>query len=310
LEEIMSIPAEPAAEPTPEPTAEPAVEPVPALAPATIPAQASVPAQASDPDSAPDPEAASDPETVPGPAPESVVRPRGRTARIMAAAVAVGVLGGAGTGYAVQAARTPTPLAPLAVAQPHYPSAHRSAPALTAAEDDMVKTDGDLSKLLVPVPSGTKPWPNPPGENGWMPFNDFVEGFEKPDAEIRYQLPMGIRRIAVTTWMRGSDSYEIQLVQYRHDEGTSATSFLNGQANYASDEVGGLNYYTQIPDSSITGGVYAGPKQRQYPDGTSYYEGIGLAVHGDIAVLIYVDSPNRVDGKPLMNLLQSQLERL
>ncbi|WP_152627419.1 hypothetical protein [Streptacidiphilus melanogenes] len=274
----MSTPADSGSQSAAELTAEPTAEPAPELAPA--------------------PEAA------------SVPRPRGRTARIMAAAVAVGVLGGAGTGYAVQASRKPTPLPPLAVAQPQYPSAHRSAPALTAAEDDMAKTDGDLTKLLVPVPSGSKPWPAPLGENGWLPFKDFIEGFEKPDSAMRYQLPLGIRRIAVATWLQGSDSYEIQLVQYRHDQGESATSFINGQAEYASDDVGGLNNYTQIPDSSITGGVYVGPKQHQDPDGGSYYEGVGLAVHGDIAVLIYVDSSHRVDGKPLMNLLQSQLERL
>jgi hypothetical protein len=293
----MSTPAEP----TSEPTAEPTVEPVPEHDPA--------------PDTTPDPAPDPAPDAAPEPAPDAateapVARPRGRTARIIAAAVAVGVLGGAGTGYAVQAARKPTPLPPLAVTQPQYPSAHRSAPALTAAEDDMVKTDGDLTKLLVPVPSGSKPWPAPLGEDGWLPFKDFLEGFEKPDSAMRYQLPLGIRRVAVTTWMRGADSYEIQLVQYRHDQGQSVTSFVNGQSSYASDEVGGLDYYTQIPDSSITGGVYAGPKQHQNPDGSNYYEGIGLACHGDIAVLIYVDSPNRIDGKPLMNLLQSQLERL
>lgn len=280
----MSTPAEPTGEPTPEPIAEPIPEPTaePAVEPVPVPA------------------------TDPAP----VARPRGRTARIMAAAVAFGVLGGAATGYAVQAMRKPTPLPPLAVAQPKYPSAHRSAPALTAAEDDMVKTDGDLTKLLVPVPSGSKPWPTALGEGGWFSLKDFLEGFERPDSAMRYQLPLGIRRVAVTTWMRGSDSYEIQLVQYRHDQGSSATSFLNGQATYASDEVGAQDYYTQIPGSSITGGVYAGPKQHQNSDGSTYYEGIGLAVHGDIAVLIYVDSPHRVDGKPLMNLLQSQLERL
>jgi hypothetical protein len=256
-------------------------------------------------------EPTAEPEPEPERTPEAAKpRPRGRTARIMAAAVALGVLGGAGTGYAVQAARKPTPLPPLAVTQPQYPSAHRSAPALSAAEDDMVKTDGDLTKLLVPVPSGGTAWQMPPGVNGWLPVTDFFEDFTKPDNAMRYQLAKGLRRVAVTTWMQGADSYEVELIQYRHDQGYSPSSFVEDQSTYASDNVGGAGYYTQIPDSSITGGVYAGHKQLQYPDGTGYYRGYGMAVHGDIVVMIYVYSPHQIDGKPLMNLLQSQLERL
>ncbi|WP_052442654.1 hypothetical protein [Streptacidiphilus neutrinimicus] len=250
-------------------------------------------------------------ELTPEPATEAAKpRPRGRTAKIMAAAVALGILGGAGTGYAVQAARKPTPLPPLAVAQPQYPSAHRSAPALTAAEDDMVKTDGDLTQLLVPAPSGTKPWSTPPGTGGWLSITDFFEEFTKPDAAMRYQLSHGIRRVAVTSWMRGADSYEVELVQYRHDEGDAPSAYVDDQSSYALDDVGGSNYYAQMPDSAITGGVWAGPKQLQNPDGGTYYRGYGMARHGDIVVVIYVHSPHQIDRKPLMDLLQSQLERL
>ncbi|SEK69527.1 hypothetical protein [Streptacidiphilus jiangxiensis] len=282
----MSTP--PPAEPGPEAAAE-----VPAV---TEPA----PEPVTEPDLVPD--------LVPEHEPEPKPRPRGRTAKIMAAAVVLGVLGGAGTGYAVQAARTPTPLPPLAVTQPTYPSAHRVAPALTAAQDDMVKTDGDLTKLLVPIPSGAKPWDTPAGNDGWLDLYSLSSDYTKPDAEMRYELSHGFRRAAVQTWMQGSVSYEVDVIQYRHNDETAPNQFVLDGENYARQDAAAQ--LQMLPHTAGQYGVYAGTKALTRSDGSTYYRGYGFAAHGDLCVQILVFSPNPVDAKPLMTELQNQMERL
>ncbi|WP_052440786.1 hypothetical protein [Streptacidiphilus anmyonensis] len=298
--------------PTPaEPGPEAAAEPVSEAAPAPEPEPGS------EPDAAPDVEPARDaapdvepvPDAAPAPDVASAPRPRGRTVKIMAAALALGVLGGAGTGYAVQAARKPTPLPPLAVTQPAYPTAHRAAPALTAAEDDMVKTDGDLTKLLVPVPSGAKPWDVPRSDDGWYDLYDLSSDFTKPDAEMKYQLSHGFRRAAVQTWMQGDVSYEVDLIQYRHDQEASVDQFILDQEQYATTDTGAAQALA-FPHTTSEFGVYAGPKELHHDDGSGYYRGFGYAGHGDVCVVIYVESPNRIAPGPLLTLLENQMERL
>ncbi|RAG81176.1 hypothetical protein DN069_34325 [Streptacidiphilus pinicola] len=254
-------------------------------------------------------EATSDVPDMPDASVTAESRPRGRTAKIMAAVVALGILGGAGTGYAVQAARKPTPLPPLAATQPAYPSAHRAAPALTASEDDMVKTDGDLTKLLVPIPSGGKPWTTPPSSDGWYDLYSLASNYTKPAAEMKYQLEHGFRRAAVQTWMQGSVSYEVDLIQYRHDKEESTQQFIQDQVQYATTDTN-VSMPLTLPHSTAEYGVYAGPKVLHHDDGSSYYRAYGYAAHGDVVVVIYVFSPDRIAPAPLLTLLQNQMERL
>jgi hypothetical protein len=226
----------------------------------------------------------------------------------MAAAAVLGILGGAGTGYAVQASRTPTPLPPLAATQPVYPKAHHADPVLSAADDDMVRTDGDLTKLLVPVPSGTKPWNTPRGDNGWYDLYDLATDYTEPAGALTWELTHGFRRAAVQTWMDGRSSYEVDLIQYRHDKELSAADFVNDQETFAAQDTGGTAQ--PLPHSQEPDGVYVGPKELHYDDGTGYYRGYGFATHGDIAVVIWVFSPSPIAAGPLTTLLQNQLERL
>ena len=236
-------------------------------------------------------------------------RLRGRTAKIMVAAVALGILCGAGTGYAVQAARKPTPLPPLAVTQPAYPTAHSAAPALAAAEDDMVKTDGDLTKLLVPIPSGGKPWNTPISSDGWYDLYSLASNYTKPASELKYQLEHGFRRAAVQTWMQGSVSYEVDLIQYRHDKEESTQQFIQDQVQYAREDAWASLPLT-LPHSTAEYGVYAGPHVLHHTDGSSYYRAYGFAAHGDVVVEVMVFSPDRIAPAPLLTLLQNQMERL
>ncbi|MFC1439383.1 hypothetical protein ABUW04_14060 [Streptacidiphilus sp. N1-10] len=315
--------AEPEAEPGPElaPEAEAQAEPEPKPEAKTVPeaepaaAVATAPAAAADAVAEPAPTVAPEavaPEAV---APEAVAPPaarkprrRGKTALIMAVAVVLGVLGGAGVGYAVQQHRAPTPLPPLSVAQPSYPAAHSTAAALTAAQDDMVRTDGDLTKLLVPVPKGAKKNADESGDNGWLALDGLAETYTKPGVEFTWQLDHGFRRAAVVAWDQGGVNYQVNLIQFQHTAEASTAQFLVDQSDYLVTDAGGAKYRTAVP-GTVNGAVFAGHKQL-HDDGGTYYRGGGLAVHGDIVVAVWVDSSHPIDGKALMAVVQDQLERL
>jgi hypothetical protein len=302
--------AEAAAAGTPEPGAE---EPAPTVSLEKDPSPAAVTPEPdgtaeAEPDAVSETEAPTLPEAEPG---EPVAAPRRRrTARLLLVAALLGVVAGGGTGYAIQAARTPTPPPPLTVAQPVYPAAHGGPSTLSAADDDMVKTDGDLTKLILPPPSGSKPWAATPGENGWLTLSEFAEDFTGPADEFQWLLSRGFRRAAVSTWLEGDVSYRINLIQYEHDSENVAEQYVQSQDSYRLNRVGGGAYRTAIPGTE-DGAVYDGPKQQQYDDGSgSYYGAYALARHGDLAVEIFVTSPNRIDQATVMHLVQSQLERL
>ncbi|MFC1417956.1 hypothetical protein [Streptacidiphilus cavernicola] len=254
-------------------------------------------------DPAQDPAAATDPDSAAAPAPKK--RPRGRTALIMVGAVVLGVLGGGGAGYAVQSARKPTPLPPLAVAQPKYPAKRVAAPALPASQDDQVKTDGDLTKLLVPAPAGMKPLPDQDSTHFWESLADYAENYTKPGVEFKDQADSHFRRAAVASWYKGAENTTVYLVQYAHGYANGAQSEVTNEQSYAQDDTGGKP--VDVPHYN-GGEVYPGAKK--LGGSNPYYEGRGYAQHGDIAVEVFVDSAHPVSAKTLLTLIQSQLERL
>ncbi len=268
--------AEPAAAPEPGTTAEPLV---------------------TEPAAATEPVAAADPWAV-GVEPEPKKRPRGRTALIMAVAVVLGLLGGAGTGYAVQSARKPTPLPPLSVAQPKYPAKRVAAPALPASQDDQVKTDGDLTKLLVQPPKGVK---SPLVD--WLDLADYAETRSGPGGAFNWYARNHFRRAAESIWDKGADYYEIRLVQFTHDGEAGASQDVTQQQGYI-DGVRGV----AIPGTA-EGLVFPGTK-RHGSGSDAYYDGYAFAQHGDISVQITIDSDHPVSKSTLMTLAQTQLERL
>src|SRR5690242_876541 len=103
---------------------------------------------------------------------------RSRTILLVAGAALLGVVAGTCTGYLIQADREPTKLPPLS--QPKLAQARGKAPEpLSAAQDRQVKADGDLRKLLLKKPTGTKTADWIPGD-GWMNLAEFADTYEKP----------------------------------------------------------------------------------------------------------------------------------
>lgn len=270
--------AEPEAGPTPAPTAAPAPAADEAAAPTAVPA-------------------------VEGPSAARKPRRRGKTVLIMAVAVVLGVLGGAGAGYAVQQHRAPTPLPPLAVAEPSYPAGHSTAPALTAAEDDMVKTDGDLTKLLVPAPAKAKADPLEAGFDTYLDLADYAETREKPGGAFTWYADNHFRRAAQARWQSGSDWTTIRLVQFAHTSEDGAQTDVQDQQGY----IKGVKAIA-IPGSNA-GEVFPGTAAQHDSSGT-YYEGYAFFQHGDISAQLEIWSPHPVSAKALLALAKNQMERL
>nr|WP_134002793.1 hypothetical protein [Streptomyces sp. 846.5] len=271
-------------------------------APAATAAPASAPAPAAD-EAAAAAEAPAEVPAVEGPSAARKPRRRGKTALIMAVAVVLGILGGAGVGYAVQQHRAPTPLPPLAVAQPSYPAGHSTAPALTAAEDDMVKTDGDLTKLLVPAPAKAQADPLEAGIDIYLDLAQYAETRENPGGAFTWYADNHFRRAAQARWQSGSDWTTVRLVQFAHAYEDSARTDVQDQQGY----IKGVTPVA-IPGTSA-GEVFPGTAAQHDNSGT-YYEGYAFFQHGDISAQLEVWSPHPVSAKALLALAQNQMERL
>lgn len=239
--------------------------------------------------------------------PQSKPRRRGRTALLMAAAVVLGVFGGGAAGYAVQESRKPTPLPPLTVAQPRYPAARAAVPALPPDQDDMVRTDGDLTKLLLPTPQGASLAYGFSSFDSWQDIARFAEGFNQPGSEFGWLLQHEFRRAAVASWDQGSQTCLIQLVQFDHAEESNSLALIEGEETFAKSWASGSS--SPLPSSDVAE-VFAGTI-RHSADGSGFYQGEGLGVHGDIAVEVFLqDSNGPVSEQTVQTLLQNQLERL
>jgi hypothetical protein len=231
--------------------------------------------------------------------------PRIRSGVLLSAAVLIGVLGGAGTGYAVQQHRAPTPLPPLAATQPKYPAVRSTSDGrLPAAQDDMVRTDGDLTALCLPVPAGAHEVNYVPGMNGWETLRVYSEGFTKPSDAFQDELNDGFRRAASRAWIQNGTNYDIQLVQYQRDSEGSVRKALENQKYYAPDDVGTDEDILTLPGSRDEE-VYAGTHLK---DGLYHAQAIGR--HGDILVLVFTYGEHRVTTHALAAVLEQQLERL
>jgi len=239
--------------------------------------------------------------------PQSKPGRRGRTALLMAAAVVLGVLGGGAAGYAAQSAGAPTPLPTLAVPQPGYPAARVAAPALSADQDDMVRTDGDLTRLLVPTPRGATLSYGFGSFDSWENIAQYAEGFQSAASEFGWLSAHSFRRAAVASWNQGSASYNIQLVQFDHADEANSLLKIQDDEKFAKNDSGGG---TVALSGSNADEVVAGTI-RHSVNGSGYYQGDGFGVHGDIAVEIIVqDTDGPVGAQTLRTVLQSQLERL
>ncbi|MFE6057238.1 hypothetical protein [Streptomyces sp. NPDC056431] len=296
------------------PVTEPVVDP--AVDPAAPPVVAPVVPSAVDPVAEPAAPPVVEPVTEPvtEPVVPVAVRPRRRVLRtvgLIAVAAVLGLVGGTAVGYRIQADREPTALPPLNqpdLAHPKPLPKGQKAKPLPASEDLRAKAEGDLRKLLLPKPAGAKKAEFADAD-GWMPVNEFASNFKGPSNALDYQLDLGIRRIAVTSWETGRHrATEIRLVQYRSNDALGAQEFAEDQQGYMPDE-DFADSEGKALKGSADGRYYVFPVQRKagYLD---MYEARAYFYRGDIAVEIFVVDTEKVSEKDIRSLAERQLGRL
>jgi hypothetical protein len=296
--------------PAPEAAAEPSPDPAPAPSPDPEPDPAVDPAV--DPAPAPSPD-------LPGPAaevmsgyggaekPPRVHKPRrrGRTTLLIAAAAVLGVLAGGGLGYRIQQQRDPTPLPPLTGAMPAQPKgAGPAVPALPASQDRAAIYDGNLLKLLLPVPEGAK---DP--ERDWVSLEDSAERFEQPDDAFRNLTSDGFRRHAEAAWTDAHDVYrEVDLLQYRDDVSPQAIALFE---EWSATDNGDPHYRAGVQVPGATNGLVRGSAEPfKDPGFEPSYEGRALVQVGNILIEVFVDSTHPVKAATIQSVVTQQLERL
>ncbi|MCC3653149.1 hypothetical protein LIX60_17115 [Streptomyces sp. S07_1.15] len=148
------------------------------------------------------------------------------------------MLTGVITGYTVQYDRPPTPLPPLSQPGPGTPEAagDKDGPEpLSAREDRIVRTGGDLRKLLLKKPKGAQTPPGAP-DGDWMTPARYAEGFNNPAGMFEALAHDGLRRIAAVSWEKGDGALvSIRLIQFRDSQTPYSVDFLSSQQWYMSD---------------------------------------------------------------------------
>ena len=250
-------------------------------------------------------EVADAPESVPDPGPPAVRR-SGRTTLLIAAAAVLGVVAGTCTGYVIQAGREPTALPPLS--QPVLAQAKGKGPEpLSAAQDDRVRTDGDLRAFLLKRPSDAQDPVFEPGHDGWMSVAEYAETFNQPANAFSQQIGAEFRRAAVAAWRLGDTcSVEIHLVQYRQEEGLDAIDSAEDGRHWAEQQIGSHSW--AIPGTE-DGRAYVHTR----PDtkfGVSVYSAEAHAWRGDIAMEIWIYDTKPISKEKIMDLAKRQVGRL
>lgn len=257
------------------------------------------------------------PETVPETAPPVALpdaRPRRRALRtvgLIAVAAVLGLVGGTAVGYGVQSQREPTPLPPLnqpALAYPKPLPKGKAPDPLPASEDHQAKAQGDLRKLLVPKPAGAKK--DEFGDrDGWMSVREYASDFERAGEALSYQLDLGIRRVAVTSWKTGENRLsQVRLIQYRPGDELGAQDHVEDQQGYMTEEE-----YAEGEGEALKGSgdgrYYVFPVRREagYLD---FYEARAYFHRGDIAVEIFIFDSKKIAEKDIRSLAERQLGRL
>ncbi|KPI10181.1 hypothetical protein OK074_3184 [Actinobacteria bacterium OK074] len=228
---------------------------------------------------------------------------RRRTLPLIGAAVALGLVAGACTGYLIQANRAVTPLPSLS--QATLAQGKGTVEPLSAAQDRRVKTDGDLRKLLLTKPTGARA-PYTSVGNEWLDLAGYAETFQNPDAALSARLGEEFRRAAVTAWRVGnSTSVEIRLVQYHQNESLAAKT-------NAADAFG---YETQpyesatIPGTS-DGAAYVFDGLVDLSGGAQAYSAEAHAWRGDIELQIWMYGTKPIPKAKIVDLAARQMERL
>lgn len=234
----------------------------------------------------------------PQPAPKPKKKRSISTIDLYAGALLLAIVGGVGVGYTIQALRAPTPLPSLGVAQPAYPPSQVYAgvrpSALPAAQDDAAVVDGDLTKLLLPTPSGATV-PSWADDHNWLDITSASLGYEDQVAQYKVFISRGVQRIADTEWQQGNVFVEIEILQY-----------APGQTDKPAQDEADAGYVTSL---TMPDGVRA--LGREYKEGDGTNTDYAVAVHGSLEVDFWVnDSAAVPDPSIIDNLITQQMARL
>lgn len=217
-----------------------------------------------------------------------------RTGLLFSSAVVVGLLGGAGAGYAVQKHRAPTPLPPLDAA---VPVAAAAAPAFKAdpAVDDVAKLDGDLRNLLIDKPSGAKDPDFEPGLS-WVSSYELAEFARADDKDFVELGNAGFRRAAQRAWQVGGQTVEIDVIQFRTTAGAKSFEGYEGVVDGTADVTG------------TSGHAYSSDAQTNL-DGDHW--GMASYVHGDVVVFTFIfDHAKAVNASDVAAIAGQQAAKL
>lgn len=230
-----------------------------------------------------------------------------RTALLIAVAAVLGVIAGTCTGYVVQAGREPTPLPPLS--QAVLPQATGPTPeALSPEQDRGVRTDGDLRKLLVDPPKGTREWEDAPGTDGWLDLADYAETFEIPEEAFSLLIDHEYRRGAVTSWESGeARTVTVRLLQFRQEEFLGALDSAEGGYYWAEQSPGARSW--PLPGTG-DGMVYLYDEPEAEAGFLPLYSAQAHAWRGDIAMEVWIYDIEPISQKEIMDLAKRQVARL
>ncbi len=251
-------------------------------------------------------------------------RRRGRTTLIVGVAALLGVVAGTATGYTIQADRAPTALPPLSQPGLAYPAkalpAGTKVKALSAAEDSQVRRDGDLRKLLISRPAGSRENEESLIEDGWIPLSAYALYYESEDYMFERLLEEGFRRVAARDWQQGQNRQgEVNLIQFRSgaDEGVlhlrarndgGVRGIARGQLLDTASKRGAGNPGDPIKGSG--NGRYFLFKVREKPGYLPLYRARAVAYRGDIMMDINLFDSKPISKKDIRTLAERQLERL
>jgi hypothetical protein len=243
------------------------------------------------------------------PVPVAEARPprrRGRTTLLIAAAAVLGVVAGTCGGYLIQADRDPTPLPSLS--QPTLAQAKGDGPEpLSAAQDRRVTTDGDLRKLLVKKPAGTKKAVWLSSVDGWLSLPAYADTYVKPGAAFGDAISDEFRRAVSTGWSKGQADFEVRLVQFRQEEVLAASEVTSGNQSWAAGESATRSW--ALPGTE-DGMVYVHDKPKTKPGYLPQYYAEAYAWRGDVAVMVWIYDTKPIPKKAIMDLAERQMERL
>ncbi|MER5597768.1 hypothetical protein [Streptomyces sp. NPDC002265] len=233
-------------------------------------------------------------------------RRRGRTTAMIAGAAVLGTVAGTCVGYLVQADRAPTALPSLS--QAVVKQAGGEVEPLSAAQDRKVKMDGDLRKLLLDRPKGTKEIPM--GDEGWESLAEYAERYDKPANAFSNLAEDEFRRSAGISWRSGSTyNVEIVLTQFRQ-ESKAAASEWSDNGHYWAEKEGHTRDWPIPGTGDGNGTVYVHDTPDRKPGYLPFYTAEAHAWRGDVYMEIWINDSKPIPKAKIMDLAERQVGKL